>query len=75
MIKKKTDYKGAITIDLTGPDGNAWVLLGLVERFGRGLDWKEDQIKAVQDRMRSGDYENLVKVFDECFGEFVILLR
>ena len=27
------------------------------------------------DRMRSGDYENLIKVFDDEFGSVVTLLR
>jgi len=74
MIKKKTERK-EIVVDLTGPDGNAFVLLGIAERLGKQLEWKPEQIKAVSDNMRSGDYEHLVKVFDEAFGAFVTLLR
>jgi hypothetical protein len=29
----------------------------------------------IREEMMSGDYENLVKVFDSYFGDFVILYR
>jgi len=75
MIKKKTARKGNFVIDLTGPEGNAFVLLGYVKRFGKQLEWSDEQVKAVQDKMKAGDYENLVQVFDDTFGNFVTLLR
>lgn len=71
MIKKKTPST-SIEIDLTGPQGNAFFLLGTAQRLAKqlGLD-----SKAIQTEMMSGDYENLVKVFDSYFGDFVILYR
>jgi hypothetical protein len=71
MIKKKNESFG-IEIDLTGPDGNAFVLLGMAARFAKqlGLDGK-----AIQAEMMSGDYENLVNAFDKNFGHFVTLYR
>jgi len=61
-----------VVIDLTGPEGNAFTLLGYAKQFGRqlGLDYKE-----IQREMTSGDYENLVQVFDKYFGDFVVLER
>lgn len=59
-------------IDLTGPDGNAFVLLGYAKRFASQLGLDYNSIKT---EMTSGDYENLLKVFDENFGSFVILER
>ena len=71
MIRKKQpDNK--VVIDLTGPDGNAFVLMAYVDRFARKLGLDPVTIKA---EMREGDYENLIKVFDEWFGDFVILER
>ena len=61
-----------IVIDLTGPDGNAFALMGYAKRFSRDLG-KDD--KALLKSMQSGDYENLIKVFDDAFGDFVILER
>jgi len=70
MIKSKTD--GKINIDLTGPEGNAFILLGTATNLSKQLG-KDD--KEITSRMMSGDYENLIKVFDEEFGEFVTLWR
>jgi hypothetical protein len=71
MIKNKSEER-TITIDLTGPDGNAFFLLGQAKRFCSqlGLDYKE-----IRSEMTAGEYENLVKVFDKYFGNFVTLLR
>jgi len=72
-IKNKKDIPPyPIVIDLTGPDGNAFPLMGYAKRFARQLDLDGDKI--IEDMM-SGDYENLVKVFDKNFGDFVTLLR
>ena len=71
MIRKKQPKK-EIVIDLTGPDGNAFALLGYADRFAKQLDLDSVTIKA---EMMNGDYENLIKVFDEWFGDFVILER
>jgi hypothetical protein len=61
-----------VQIDLTGPDGNAFVLLGMAKRYARQLGKDADDIL---DRMKSGDYENLIAVFDEEFGDYVDLYR
>lgn len=72
MIRKKQERNEPIIIDLTGPDGNAFALMGYASNFARqlGID-KEPIIK----EMMSGDYENLLQVFDRHFGKFVILER
>lgn len=61
-----------IEIDLSGSQGNAFYLLGLAERIS-------DQIgidsKPIIEEMMSGDYENLIQVFDDNFGDFVDLIR
>tara|TARA_Y100000593_G_scaffold37930_1_gene73577 strand:+ start:475 stop:693 length:219 start_codon:yes stop_codon:yes gene_type:complete len=72
MIRNKVDKKGPLVIDLTGPDGNAFVLLGYAKKFAKQLNFDEDKII---DKMTEGDYENLIQVFDRYFGDFVILER
>ena len=71
MIRKKQP-KREIIIDLTGPDGNAFVLIGKAMRFASQLGLDQESIKQ---EMMSGDYENLLEVFDKNFGSFVILER
>ena len=70
MIKSKTQ-KG-IEIDLTGPNGNAFYLLGTANNLAKqlGLDGK-----VIQSEMMKGDYEHLVNTFDKHFGDFVTLYR
>jgi len=71
MIRDKQP-QSEIVIDLTGPDGNAFVLMGMASKFARQLGIDKDE---VINKMKSGDYENLIKVFDDYFGDFVILER
>jgi hypothetical protein len=59
-------------IDLTGPNGNAYYLLAQAQRLSRQLSLNS---AVILDQMRSGDYENLVQVFDHYFGDYVILER
>ena len=72
MIRKKCDVDRELIIDLTGPEGNAYVLLGYAKNFASQLNFDYETIKA---EMTSGDYENLIEVFDKYFGTFVILER
>ena len=71
MIREK-QQQSEIIIDLTGPDGNAYALMGYAKRFAKqlGLDYNE-----IIGDMKSGDYENLLQVFENNFGDFVILER
>ena len=70
MIKNK-ENKG-IEIDLTGPQGNVFFLIGTARNLAKqlGLD-----SSSIQNEMMSGDYENAVNVFDKHFGSFVTLYR
>ena len=70
MIRNKTDSMPVI--DLTGPEGNAFFLMGQADRYARQLGIDKE---VVINEMKSGDYENLVAVFDRYFGDYVILER
>ena len=72
MIKSKETKSKGIEIDLTGPDGNAYVILGLAKRLCREFDIP---FKPLMEKMTSGDYENLIKVLDDKFGSFVTMYR
>lgn len=71
MIREKKDVYEKV-IDLTGPDGNAFALMGYAQRFARQLDLDSTQIC---EEMMAGDYENLVAVFDKYFGDYVVMER
>ena len=70
MIREKV--ASTPVIDLTGPQGNAFFLMGQAGRYARDLGLDGDQIIA---EMTSSNYENLVAVFDGYFGNYVILER
>jgi len=74
MIVEKKKTKG-IEIDLTGPQGNAFFLLGTASKLGRQLGWDKDEIEILLRQMRNSDYENLVNTFDKYFGNIVTLYK
>ncbi len=71
MIKKKENI-GKIIIDLTGTQGNAYYILGVAENLCKQVGIYS---KPLLDEMRSGDYENLIEVFDKKFGSVVTMLK
>ena len=71
MIRNK-QQPSEIVIDLTGPDGNAFVLLARASDFAKQLGFDAGKI---MEEMKSGDYENLISVFDKYFGDYVVLER
>jgi hypothetical protein len=70
MIKSKKST--GIEMDLTGPDGNVFFLIGTAKNLAKQLGMDASEI---QKQMMSGDYENAVNVFDRNFGSFVTLYR
>ena len=72
MITNKRPKKSKIEIDLTGPDGNAFVLLGIAKDLCHklDLDWNY-----VHSEMTSGDYENLLQTMDKYFSDILVMYR
>ena len=62
-------------IDLTGPQGNAFYLLGTANNLCKRLDLDDNTKQKISDEMTSGDYENLIQVFDKYFGKLIDLER
>ena len=82
--------RGPIEIDLSGPQGNVYYLIGLARELAKrlkievpgadvmeqlGITETRDAGTLIQEQMMSGDYENALRVFDLYFGEHVILYR
>lgn len=70
-IREKSEESQRI-IDLTGPQGNAYCLLGIAQRAAKQLGMDHTGILA---EMKESDYEHLVETFDKYFGEIFILER
>lgn len=72
--RNKSDSKKKIVIDLSGPQGNAFYLIGVVKQTFRRSGARElgDQIA---EEMMKGDYEHLLKTFDLYLGNHFDLVR
>jgi len=72
MITNKRPKKTKIEIDLLGPEGNAFALLGIARDLAIKLDLDWNYIHT---EMTSGDYENLLQVMEHYFGDLIIMYR
>ena len=68
MIRPTQDREFYINLD--GPQGNANVLISTAMNLANQVGLDGDKIIM---EMRSGDYINLVKIFEKYFGKYVIL--
>jgi len=70
MIRKPKSGESTV-INLDGPDGNAFVLMGILSRSLKmsGLNPKE-----ALEEMRSGTYHDLLRVFDRYCGSTFTLV-
>lgn len=61
-----------LIINLSGPEGNAFYLLGKARGIAKKIGLDHEQVIR---EMQESDYENLIKVFDKYFGNYVDLIR
>ena len=73
ILIKDTTIKQVI--DLTGPQGNSFYLMGVSCNLMKQLDFTQEEAESVFEELKSGDYEHLIKTFDKYFGDFVDLER
>ena len=64
-----------IEIDLTGPDGNAYVLMAIASQLCRKLGYGYDRKERILEEMMLTDYEGLLHTFDREFGMLVTMYR
>jgi hypothetical protein len=64
MIKEKC--KDKVEIDLTGPQGNVFHLIGVAMDLGREINRRRGgnyiDVKAIQEDMMSEDYDHAIEV-------------
>lgn len=76
MIRCKTEKPPQkLEIDLSGPEGNAYVLMAYADRWGKQLGYSSHKIKCIIDEMKLTNYEGLLHTFDREFGAYVTLWR
>ena len=62
-------------IDLNGPEGNAFCLLGTAMSLCKQIGISSERTEEMIDEMKSSDYEHLILTFDKYFGKLVDLER
>uniref|UniRef100_A0A6C0JH30 Uncharacterized protein n=1 Tax=viral metagenome TaxID=1070528 RepID=A0A6C0JH30_9ZZZZ len=62
-------------IDLSGPEGNAFYLMNLVQNWGGQLGLSQDEINSIITEMKSAGYDHLVKTFVKNFGVLVEIYK
>ena len=73
ILKKDTSKKHII--DLTGPQGNAFYLLGTAMKLCKQIGISSSRTKEIMDELKSSDYEHLITTFDKYFGKLIDLER
>jgi len=77
MIKEKRRDK--VEIDLTGPQGNVFNLIGVAMDLGREINRRRGgnyiDVKAIQEDMMSEDYDHAIEVLEKHFGDHIIMYR
>jgi hypothetical protein len=66
-IQRKNEYRKQV-IDIDGPDGNAFVLLGICKNLAKQL---EIEWSPISKEAMSSDYKHLLNTLQKYFGEVV----
>jgi len=69
-IMIKTTVNSTPVINLDGPEGNAFVLMGKATWLCKSLGLNREEVVT---EMTSGDYLHLLRTFEKYFGDYVIL--
>lgn len=75
MTIKKKQHSRKMVLDLTGPQGNAFCVLGNIQKLMKQLGYTKEDQKTIMDNLTSGDYEHLIETADKHFGEYIDFLR
>jgi hypothetical protein len=72
ILPKSQKEESRIEIDLTGPDGNAFALMGIAKNLAKQLKLDGEMITK---EMMLGDYEDLLNTMERYFGDHIIMYR
>ena len=72
IVPKSQKEVKQLEIDLTGPDGNAFMIIGIARNLAKQLKLDSDMIAK---EMMLGDYEDLLATMEHYFGDYIIMYR
>ena len=62
-----TDRPEVMLGDLSGPDGNAFMVLGKARKAGKTAGWTDEQLSAFMQEAESGSYKKLLMTVNKHF--------
>lgn len=68
QAQKVAKYPTDLVIDISGPDGNVFYLIGLCRHLQKQLGLSEEEIKQFNADTDGVDYSTRLKVIQEWFG-------
>lgn len=71
-IKSRTELSEGLHIDLGSPAGNVFNLMNIAQDLARQMG---KDFLPLQEEMMSGDYENIIRVMEREFGDFITMYR
>ena len=72
-IRKLSEKPNKLILDLSGPDGNAFYLMGVAHHCATQLGWDRHKIKWLLKEMRTHDYAYLVELLESFFGDLLVI--
>ena len=63
----KTNETAKPTLELSGRDGNAMMILGTAQRVAKKAGWSKEKIDTVFAEATSGDYDNVLQTMMKYF--------
>jgi len=54
-----------VKLELVGLNGNSFALMGAFQRAAKQQGWTRDEVNAVLDQCKAGDYDHLLNVLVE----------
>ena len=72
IVEKSKKKQKRIEIDLSGPDGNAFVLLSYAKRWCKDLGMDYEPLRR---ELTTCDYSHLLNTLDKHFGRYVIFYK
>lgn len=71
MLKLIPQDQNKPRLDLDGPSGNVFSIIGNAQSYGRQLGFSNEKVHGITQDMMSSDYTHALKIFIEHFGEYV----
>ena len=68
------DSQLGVCIDISGPDGNVFAIMGAYKNYARQLKHSRQHQEKIIEEMMSGDYDNVLDIFERELGTVITLI-